>query len=106
MDGKTTASLKIEKSSPPAEHLKKLTGVPAYRIDNPKMACSSFPQERSCLPESEMPLDEGLASLKEAGVNVLDVPRVVTNIVCSYDIGRFINLTPCGEEASRPNTLP
>ncbi len=46
---------------------------------------------------NEAALDEGLAkvfaSLKEAGVNVLDVPRVaVTNIVCSYDIGRFINL--------------
>ena len=42
-------------------------------------------------------LKDGLAiimkNLKEAGVDTLDVPRVaVTNIVCSYDIGKYINL--------------
>ena len=34
-----------------------------------------------------------LKSLKEAGVKTLDVPKVaVTNVVGSYDIGKFINL--------------
>jgi transcription initiation factor TFIID TATA-box-binding protein len=42
-------------------------------------------------------LDSGLAiivrSLKEAGVDTYDKPRVtITNIVCSYDIGTHINL--------------
>lgn len=70
-----------------------------YRIDNPKMASLIFSSGKVVLTgiRNEAALDEGLAkvlaSLKEAGVKVLDVPRVaVTNIVCSYDIGRFINL--------------
>jgi len=42
-------------------------------------------------------LDEGLrliiSAMKEAGVNTYDEPRVaITNIVCSYDIGKYINL--------------
>ncbi|MFA5214264.1 MAG: TATA-box-binding protein, partial [Methanoregula sp.] len=42
-------------------------------------------------------LKEGLSviinSLKDAGVEVLETPNVaVTNTVCSYDIGKYINL--------------
>jgi transcription initiation factor TFIID TATA-box-binding protein len=34
-----------------------------------------------------------VAALKEAGVNTFDVPLVaVTNVVCSYNLGKYINL--------------
>jgi len=117
MDGKTYASLKIEnivasgviaEAIDLAEISEKIDGCElntkrfpgaVYRIDNPKMASLIFSSGKVVLTgiRNEAALDEGLAkvlaSLKEAGVNVLDVPRVaVTNIVCSYDIGRFINL--------------
>jgi len=117
MDGKTYASLKIENivaSGVIAEEIdlaeisekidgcelntKRFPGA-VYRIDSPKMASLIFSSGKVVLTgiRNEAALDEGLskvlASLKEAGVKVLDVPRVaVTNIVCSYDIGRFINL--------------
>ncbi len=117
MDGKTYASLKIENIVASgviaevidlAEISEKIDGCElntkrfpgaVYRIDNPKMASLIFSSGKVVLTgiRNEAALDEGLAkvlaSLKEAGVKVLDVPRVaVTNIVCSYDIGRFINL--------------
>lgn len=70
-----------------------------YRIDNPRMASLIFSSGKVVLTgiRNEESLDEGLnkvlTSLKESGVNILPVPKVaVTNIVCSYDIGRFINL--------------
>ncbi|HJJ29419.1 MAG TPA: TATA-box-binding protein [Methanocorpusculum sp.] len=117
MEGKTYASLKIENivaSGVIAEEIdlteisekidgcelnkKRFPGA-VYRIDNPKMASLIFSSGKVVLTgiRNEAALGEGLAkvlaSLKEAGVKVLDVPRVaVTNIVCSYDIGRFINL--------------
>ncbi|NLX66872.1 MAG: TATA-box-binding protein [Bacteroidales bacterium] len=117
MEGKTYASLKIENivaSGVIAEAIdlteisekidgcelnkKRFPGA-VYRIDNPKMASLIFSSGKVVLTgiRNEAALDEGLskvlASLKEAGVKVLDVPRgAVTNIVCSYDIGRFINL--------------
>ncbi|WP_319378973.1 TATA-box-binding protein [uncultured Methanocorpusculum sp.] len=117
MDGKTYSSLKIENivaSGVIAEEIdlaeisekidgcelntKRFPGA-VYRIDRPKMASLIFSSGKVVLTgiRNEESLGEGLAkvlaSLKEAGVDVLDVPRVaVTNIVCSYDIGRFINL--------------
>ncbi|HJJ64324.1 MAG: TATA-box-binding protein [Methanocorpusculum sp.] len=70
-----------------------------YRIDEPRMASLIFSSGKVVLTgiRNEESLDEGLnkvlSSLKEAGVKILPVPKVaVTNIVCSYDIGRFINL--------------
>ncbi len=70
-----------------------------YRIDEPRMASLIFSSGKVVLTgiRNEESLGEGLnkvlSSLKEAGVNILPVPKVaVTNIVCSYDIGRFINL--------------
>jgi transcription initiation factor TFIID TATA-box-binding protein len=117
MDGKTYTSLKIENIVASgviadeidlAEISEKVDGCElntkrfpgaVYRIDNPKMASLIFSSGKVVLTgiRNEESLGIGLAkvlaSLKEAGVKVLDVPRVaVTNIVCSYDIGRFINL--------------
>lgn len=70
-----------------------------YRIDEPRMASLIFSSGKVVLTgiRNEESLGEGLnkvlSSLKGAGVNILPVPKVaVTNIVCSYDIGRFINL--------------
>jgi transcription initiation factor TFIID TATA-box-binding protein len=117
MDGKTYTSLKIENIVASgviadeidlAEISEKVDGCElntkrfpgaVYRIDNPKMASLIFSSGKVVLTgiRNEESLGIGLAkvlaSLKEAGVKILDVPRVaVTNIVCSYDIGRFINL--------------
>jgi len=70
-----------------------------FRIDNPRMASLIFSSGKVVLTgiRNEGSLDEGLTkvltALKGAGVHIMDVPQVaVTNIVCSYDIGRFINL--------------
>jgi transcription initiation factor TFIID TATA-box-binding protein len=70
-----------------------------YRIENPKIASLIFSSGKVVLTgiRDDKALKDGLAiiikSLKEAGVDTLDVPRVaVTNIVCSYDIGKYINL--------------
>ncbi|HJJ28486.1 MAG TPA: TATA-box-binding protein [Methanocorpusculum sp.] len=70
-----------------------------FRIEDPKMASLIFNSGKVVLTgiRDEKALDIGLetvlTSLKEAGVKIMDVPQVaVTNIVCSYDLGRFINL--------------
>lgn len=70
-----------------------------YRIEKPKIASLIFSSGKVVLTgiRNKQALHDGLeiiiASLKEAGVNTLEVPRVaITNIVCSYDIGKYINL--------------
>ncbi|HJJ31125.1 MAG TPA: TATA-box-binding protein [Methanocorpusculum sp.] len=70
-----------------------------FRIDEPRMASLIFSSGKVVLTgiRNEDSLDEGLdkvlTSLKSAGVKILKKPEVaVTNIVCSYDIGKFINL--------------
>ncbi len=70
-----------------------------FRIDNPRMASLIFSSGKVVLTgiRNEDSLDEGLdkvlTELRNAGVKIHAVPKVaVTNIVCSYDIGRFINL--------------
>ncbi|HZD42461.1 MAG TPA: TATA-box-binding protein [Methanomicrobiales archaeon] len=70
-----------------------------YRIDNPKIASLIFSSGKVVLTgiRDKKDLDKGLSiiiqSLKNAGVNTYDEPQVaVTNIVCSYDIGKYINL--------------
>jgi transcription initiation factor TFIID TATA-box-binding protein len=70
-----------------------------YRIEDPKIASLIFSSGKVVLTgiRDKADLTKGLAiimrSLKEAGVEVLDEPRVtITNIVCSYDIGKYINL--------------
>ncbi|NLX50260.1 MAG: TATA-box-binding protein [Methanospirillum sp.] len=70
-----------------------------YRIENPKIASLIFSSGKVVLTgiRHREALDEGLeiiiTSLRDAGVACYDKPRVaVTNIVCSYDIGKYINL--------------
>ena len=117
MDGKTYDSLKIENIVASgviadeinlAEIAEKIDGCElntkrfpgaVYRIDDPRMASLIFSSGKVVLTgiRNESALQDGLEiilkSLKEAGVKTLDVPKVaVTNIVCSYDIGKFINL--------------
>ena len=70
-----------------------------FRIEDPKSASLIFSSGKVVLTgiRDKESLDTGLAiivrSLKEAGVNTYDMPRVaITNIVCSYDMGKYINL--------------
>ncbi|HJJ89758.1 MAG TPA: TATA-box-binding protein [Methanocorpusculum sp.] len=117
MDGKTYDSLKIENIVASgviadeinlAEIAEKIDGCElntkrfpgaVYRIDDPRMASLIFSSGKVVLTgiRNDSALQNGLEiilkSLKEAGVQILNVPKVaVTNIVCSYDIGKFINL--------------
>ncbi|MFA5332824.1 MAG: TATA-box-binding protein [Methanoregula sp.] len=70
-----------------------------YRIENPKIASLIFSSGKVVLTgiRDKNALTVGLGliikSLKEAGVDTYEEPRVaITNIVCSYDIGKYINL--------------
>ncbi|HVP93883.1 MAG TPA: TATA-box-binding protein [Methanoregulaceae archaeon] len=70
-----------------------------FRIENPKIASLIFSSGKVVLTgiRDRDALNEGLKliikSMKEAGVRTYDEPRVaITNIVCSYDIGKYINL--------------
>jgi transcription initiation factor TFIID TATA-box-binding protein len=70
-----------------------------YRIEKPKIASLIFSSGKVVLTgiRNKQDLHDGLElimqSLRDAGVDTYDEPQVaVTNIVCSYDIGRYINL--------------
>jgi transcription initiation factor TFIID TATA-box-binding protein len=70
-----------------------------YRIEEPKIASLIFSSGKVVLTgiRDKKSLDAGLdliiQSMKNAGVQTYDKPRVaITNIVCSYDIGKYINL--------------
>jgi len=70
-----------------------------YRIENPKIASLIFSSGKVVLTgiRNKQDLHDGLGiiikSLKEAGVDAFDEPQVaITNIVCSYDMGKYINL--------------
>ncbi len=70
-----------------------------YRIADPKIAALIFSSGKVVLTGIRNPkaLADGLAiiikSLKEAGIKPLKEPKVaITNMVCSYDLGRYINL--------------
>ena len=70
-----------------------------YRIENPKIASLIFSSGKVVLTgiRDKQALTAGLkiiiSSLKEAGVDTHKEPKVaITNIVCSYDIGKYINL--------------
>jgi transcription initiation factor TFIID TATA-box-binding protein len=70
-----------------------------YRIEEPKIASLIFSSGKVVLTgiRDKESLDAGLdliiRSMKNAGVQTYDKPRVaITNIVCSYDIGKYINL--------------
>lgn len=70
-----------------------------YRIENPKIVSLIFSSGKIVLTglrqkkDLKPGLDIIIGSLKKIGVKTLDVPRVaITNIVCSYDIGKQVNL--------------
>ncbi|MFA4823913.1 MAG: TATA-box-binding protein [Methanoregula sp.] len=70
-----------------------------YRLENPKIASLIFSSGKVVLTgiRDKKALTQGLSliikSLKEAGVDTHEKPSVaITNIVCSYDIGKYINL--------------
>lgn len=70
-----------------------------YRIKDPKIASLIFSSGKIVLTgiRTHQALTDGLAvimkSLQEAGVDTLKKPNVaVTNMVCSYDLGKYINL--------------
>ncbi|MCK9591000.1 MAG: TATA-box-binding protein [Methanoregula sp.] len=70
-----------------------------YRIKDPKIASLIFSSGKIVLTGGRNPqaLTDGLAiiikSLREAGVDTLKEPQVaITNMVCSYDLGKYINL--------------
>jgi transcription initiation factor TFIID TATA-box-binding protein len=70
-----------------------------YRIGDPKIATLIFSSGKIVLTgiRNNKALTDGLAiiikSLKMAGVDTLREPKVaITNMVCSYDLGKYINL--------------
>jgi len=70
-----------------------------YRIADPKVACLIFSSGKIVLTgaRSNKALTDGLAaitkSLNGAGFETLKEPKVaITNMVCSYNLGRIINL--------------
>jgi len=70
-----------------------------FHITDPKIACLIFSSGKIVITgaRDETALAAGLAvvikALKSAGIVPLDEPRVkVTNIVCSYNLGKYINL--------------
>lgn len=70
-----------------------------FRLEKPRIATLIFSSGKVVLTgiRDTQALEEGLKSLvqslHEAGVDTYTQPRVViTNIVCSYDIGKYINL--------------
>jgi transcription initiation factor TFIID TATA-box-binding protein len=70
-----------------------------FRLENPRIASLIFSSGKVVLTgvRDTKALEEGLEiivrSLREAGVDTYPKPRVtITNIVCSYDLGKQINL--------------
>jgi transcription initiation factor TFIID TATA-box-binding protein len=89
----------ISKKIPNCELNQKRFPGAVFRLDEPKIASLIFSSGKVVLTgiRDKDSLDQGLdliiSSMKEAGVKTFDRPRVaVTNIVCSYDIGKYINL--------------
>ncbi|WP_317065499.1 TATA-box-binding protein [Methanoculleus caldifontis] len=70
-----------------------------YRIEKPKIASLIFSSGKVVLTgiRNKQDLHDGLEiimhSLRDAGIETYGEPQVaVTNIVCSYDMGKYINL--------------
>ena len=70
-----------------------------FRIENPRIACLIFSSGKIVMTgiRNKKALTDGLAivmkSVKKAGINIHKVPKIaITNMVCSYDIGKIINL--------------
>jgi transcription initiation factor TFIID TATA-box-binding protein len=89
----------VSKKIPSCElNTKRFPGA-VYRIEKPKIASLIFSSGKVVLTgiRDKDALDDGLnliiSSLKKAGVRTYKEPKVaITNIVCSYDIGKYINL--------------
>jgi transcription initiation factor TFIID TATA-box-binding protein len=89
----------VSKKIPSCElNTKRFPGA-VYRIENPKIASLIFSSGKVVLTgiRDKKALDDGLRliinSLKKAGVKTFKEPKVaITNIVCSYDIAKYINL--------------
>jgi transcription initiation factor TFIID TATA-box-binding protein len=89
----------VSKKIPSCElNTKRFPGA-VYRIEKPKIASLIFSSGKVVLTgiRDKNALEEGLKliinSLKKAGVKTYKEPKVaITNIVCSYDIGKYINL--------------
>lgn len=89
----------VSKKIPSCElNTKRFPGA-VYRIEKPKIASLIFSSGKVVLTgiRDKDALNEGLkliiSSLKKAGVKTFKEPKVaITNIVCSYDIGSYINL--------------
>ena len=89
----------VSKKIPSCElNTKRFPGA-VYRIEDPKIASLIFSSGKVVLTgiRDKKALTDGLnliiRSLKEAGVDTYKEPKVaITNIVCSYDIGKYINL--------------
>jgi len=70
-----------------------------FHITNPKIACLIFSSGKIVITgvRDDAALAAGIAivlkALKDAGITPLKEPRVmITNMVCSYNLGRYINL--------------
>jgi transcription initiation factor TFIID TATA-box-binding protein len=70
-----------------------------YRIEDPKIACLIFSSGKIVLTgiRNHKALTDGLAivvkSLKKVGIEPLKEPKVaITNMVCSYNLGKYINI--------------
>jgi transcription initiation factor TFIID TATA-box-binding protein len=70
-----------------------------FRIPDPKIACLVFSSGKIVLTglKNQKALADGLAiiinSLRSVGIEPLKEPRVaVTNMVCSYNLGKYINI--------------
>ncbi|MDO9326218.1 MAG: TATA-box-binding protein [Methanoregula sp.] len=91
----------VELSSkvPNCELNKKRFPGAVYRIADPKFAALIFSSGKVVLTglRNREGLDKGLAviikSLNDVGIETLKKPSVaITNMVCSYDLGKYINL--------------
>ena len=89
----------FSEKTPNCELNKKRFPGAVYRIPDPKIACLIFSSGKIVLTgvKNEKALADGLAivikSLKKAGIEPLREPRVaITNMVCSFNLGRYINI--------------
>jgi transcription initiation factor TFIID TATA-box-binding protein len=91
--------VRFSKNTENCELNKKRFPGAVYRIPDPKIACLIFSSGKIVLTglRNHKALADGLAivteSLKKAGMEPLQEPRIaITNMVCSYDLGKFINI--------------
>ncbi|MBO7388748.1 MAG: TATA-box-binding protein [Methanomicrobium sp.] len=100
--GEIADTIDLEKISKNIENCelntKRFPGA-VYRIEDPKVASLIFSSGKVVLTglrdKDELPrgLKKIISSLGKVGIKTFDEPRVaITNIVCSYDIGKQINL--------------